>query len=276
LLTIGTPGLKAAKAAVLRKTLRALSQIQLIALRATARPGHDRAPDRASSSASSGRWSAIPSTPMASVWGDIAIGLGTGLVAGVVTGLVTGAGLWLLVTKTMTPDIVISSEISQTGDGEFRVKLVNLRRRGLPHWPALDVQVSAQLRVQGVDPRYPKRWNRYSVPIRGGGRAESVETNRLFRLCPDEIDLPHRPKLAAVLKEADVELSDLAGLLKARQGIEVRVAASAAHAYTHGTSRAEARYTANDVQRGVFRAAAGRAGLILVDESESTGSDVEE
>jgi hypothetical protein len=188
---------------------------------------------------------------------DIVIAIAVGLC----TGLSTCLWSWWIVARFIRPELAIVPEISKLPDDtgaaswRYRIKLLNKRRRFLPHTAAVDIHVSAAIRVKALRPGAPNVWYYLTVPVGRTGQLAYMKWNQTLRLRLHDIDgsqtklLPQNVR--SNIEDRSIELEQLLDLGEKAQ---LRVVVTAAHAYTFGRTVALHRFNKSAVKIGRFDA----------------------
>jgi hypothetical protein len=186
---------------------------------------------------------------------DIAIAIGVGLF----TGLFTCLWSWWIVARFVRPELVIVPEISKLPDDtgaaswRYRIKLLNKRRRFLPHTAAVDIHVSAAIRVKGLRPDAPDLWYYLTVPVGRTGQLAYMKWNQTLRLRLHDIDSSQTKLLPQDVRSSNEAGSiELERLLDLGERAQLRVVVTAAHAYTFGRTVALHRFKQSAVKMGRF------------------------
>jgi hypothetical protein len=187
------------------------------------------------------------------------------LLLDIVIGLLLGLLSWWIVTRAVTPRIWISPDISKLPDSTgnatytYRVKVFNLKKLPLPKKPAIDIKITANLSILGVDSTRPKTWFRMNVPVGNTGELAYMRHNSIFRLRLHDIPARQAARLPehlhANIATGEIQLEDL---LRLGSKSHLRVVVTAAHIYTWGRSLAEWSFHLNHIVCGAFDADNGR------------------
>ena len=195
----------------------------------------------------------------------------TNILVGVGLGLLTSLLGWWIVARALTPNLAISPDVSKLPDvtgkavWNYRIKVANVRRWWRPDWPALDLRISATLRIRGL--REPTSWTFFVVPLGNIGQLDYMAKNHVFRVRIYDIDLEGSysqllpGKIREAIESAEIGLEELLGLADAA---ELTVVVSAAHAYTQARRAVIARYTKENVVCGSFARGSGRKSVTVV------------
>jgi hypothetical protein len=185
------------------------------------------------------------------MWSDVIVGTAVGIGSGLTT--------WWITARAITPKICISSAISKLPDDagtapwRYRVKVINVRRPWLPDAPAVEIDISATLRIKGLRPIAPETWVGLPIPIGSTGEIAFLRRDRSVRLRLYDLDWHARELLPVEMRRSvrsrEITLEELFTL-----GSEVRlqVVLSASHSYTHARSTAIGTYRASDIRCGLF------------------------
>jgi hypothetical protein len=198
------------------------------------------------------------------------------ILLGVAIGLITGLLSWWIIARFVRPLLVIVPDISKLPDEtgaarwRYRIKVLNKRRRLIPHTAAVDLHVTATVRILGLRESAPKTWYTISVPVGRTGDLAYVRWNsalrlRLHNISEDQMMLLPQ-SLQGEIKDASIELESLLALGSKAQ---LRVVATAAHSYTLGRSIAVRRFRTDSIHNGPFEAAGER----VVEDGPEDGAD---
>lgn len=188
---------------------------------------------------------------------------------GTAIGLATGLIAWWIVGRALTPKIVISPQISKLPDEtgaelwRYRIKIMNMKRR----WPldaaAVELNVTATLRIRGLRESAPETWYDIDVPVGHTGELAYVKRNRALRLrLSDIVDRQARllpDDLRSGIENGRIELERLFELGSRSR---LRVVVGASHSYTHGRRTEVQRYKPEDVICGPFE----ESGVMVVED----------
>lgn len=171
----------------------------------------------------------------------------------------------------MVPDIRVSAQIGKvpqtSGDGwRYRIKIVNAPRRWLPKSPAVEIQVRAVLRVQGLDKEVPRNWTGITIPLSTSG-INAMKDNRVLRLCVEKVKTRRQPPLPEEVRHAiERGTITLERLFELGSGAHLDLTVSATHAYSRARMTAQTRYGASSIALGRFSS----TGLDVVENSGLT------
>lgn len=208
-----------------------------------------------------------------------------GVVIGLGVGLFTGLWSWWIVARFVRPELLIVPEISKLPDDtglarwRYRIKILNRRPRFLPHMPAVDLRVSAVLRIKGIRQSFPDSWYSIGIPVGRTGELAYIKWNSALRLRLHDISddqtrlIPEEVRIA--IKEGTIELETLLGLGSRAQ---LRVVVTASHSYTFGRTFALQRFGTNAIKPGPFDPLDPRVNFDLVgadDEAELSPDETE-
>lgn len=164
-------------------------------------------------------------------------------------GFGASAGAWWFVRNAFVARITVSPGISKLPDAanpgtyRYRVKIVNQTW----FWPAVGVELSANLRVKGL--RSPKNISVLAVPVGADSRISILRRNRVVRLrvhdLPERVQTLFGEETRKRLADGSANLEELLSHGDGKGELELVI--SAAHPYG-GTRRYWAfRYSLNDI-----------------------------
>lgn len=198
----------------------------------------------------------------------------TSAIVSVLLGVLSGLAAWWLITRLPIPRLEASPICRTERAGRaprYRIKVVNLGRWPLPHRPGVDVRVRATLRVRGLNPGEPGKWNNFDVPLVNDGRVPLLEHNTIVTLHPEWMEIAKRPGLSKALGTKDPAALDLERMLDVGLHSELRLLVTASDVYTHATGTRVFKRLRADIRNGRLVDEPGRAGLRI----EAAGEELE-
>ena len=176
------------------------------------------------------------------------------IIIGVAIGLATGLASWWIVARLVRPKLVLSTFISKLPDDSvpgawrYRVQVINKRRLPFPRTAALDLHVTATVRILGLRPSAPTTWYRINVPVGRTGDLAYINRNAMLRLRLRDMAEEQTRLLPKKLRdEINAGTVELEGLLGLGTEAHLHVVATAAHSYTLGRSVAMRRFGSDSI-----------------------------